>query len=178
MKLHTNTLTAADISDAARLASAAYTTDDDVTAVRPVAAVGVARNSQHGSRSRARAFDVILTGDATHRNNAGPSGGLDSRAASWDQWGLFLAVLFDRDPSLTVPGVYVDAGHFAWSTGSRFNVGNDGSPYIVGNDYHRLHRWEYTGTAVGDRYAVDTCAGCAAHTRRLIGGHTWEELSA
>ncbi|AXH49818.1 hypothetical protein KNU02_gp93 [Gordonia phage Pleakley] len=173
MKLHTNTLTAADISDAARLASAAYTTDDNGKTPRPIAAVGVARDSRHGSRSRARAFDVILTGDATHATQSG-----DGRGASWDQWGLFLAVLFDRDPSLTVPGVYVDAEHFAWSTGDRYGVGRDGSPFIVGHDYHRRHRWEYTGTAAGNRYAVNTCNGCAAHTRRLIGGHQWEELSA
>lgn len=182
MKLHSDTLTADDIDNAAYRASLAVQLDG----TRPVAPIGVARCDQRGSRKRARSFDVILTGDATHRNNAGPNGGHDSRAASWDQWGLFLADLFNIDPSLTVPGVYVDAEHFHWATGNRYGVGYAGHPvrpgdvdrpFIVGDDYHRRHKWEFGLTVATGAYVCHRCENCEASTRRVLPGHTWEELS-
>lgn len=109
MRLHTDTLNDFDFYLAAR-----------------VARVEFSKFSRHGSRSRDHAFDVTLTGESRRRPNAGIGSGdhigTDDYAATWDQWGVFLSVLFDLDPSMT-SRYYTDREHFHDRTADRFNPG-------------------------------------------------------
>jgi hypothetical protein len=86
MRIHTDTLTARDLH--ASLPEGVYL---DVTA--------------HGSRSRARAFEVTLylyEKDDLHRR-FGNSGGYRAStdvAATWDEWGIWLKALYELDSDL------------------------------------------------------------------------------
>ena len=105
MRIHANTLTLADIHAAAKLARVDY----EVTS--------------HGSRSRGHAFNVKLTGESRRRPNGGNYGAdRDDYAATWDQWGVFLAELFARDASLTIPSAYADGEEYARRTADRFGA--------------------------------------------------------
>src|SRR6478609_11159459 len=107
MRLHADTLTASDIYNAARIARA----DVEVT--------------RHNSRSRGHAFNVTLTGESRYTTNTGSYGAGRDRAATWDQWGVFLSVLFDKDPTLASP-YYENRAVFDRFPANRFNPdGND-----------------------------------------------------
>ncbi len=54
MRIHTNNLTMTEIDRAARIANVWFT-----------------RCTVHGSRTHARAFDIILAGDSTYAQNGG-----------------------------------------------------------------------------------------------------------
>ncbi|WIC89711.1 hypothetical protein SEA_BRAXOADDIE_89 [Rhodococcus phage Braxoaddie] len=138
MRIHSDTLTRSDLASAARVAGVAFT-----------------RCEARGSRSRAGAFDVILTGASTRRQN----GGTDY-AATWDQWGEFLAAVFRADPRATVPNVYPSGEAFHWLTGSRY----DGREYAA----HAQHRWNYDGENVTGVYRVYSCK-CGAVSRGPVG---------
>lgn len=76
--------------------------------------------THHGSRKRPHAFEVTLTGYGarhTRRKNAG--GGYympNEYAATWSDWGRWLASLYERDPAMIVgsPGrpIYASADDF------------------------------------------------------------------
>jgi len=147
MRIHTDILTEADIHDAAREARVSY------------AGGGFTR---HGSRSRDHAFNVLLTGESKRRPNGGNYGAADDYAATWDQWGVFLAVLFDRDPNMKTP-YYVDAHDFHVRTNDRFNP--DGNDRAEGLGYwpadaHGDHRFEYAGVP-----REQSCKKCSAVVR-------------
>jgi hypothetical protein len=62
--------------------------------------------TEHGSRSRERAFEVTLYAyakDDLHRRygNTGGYGRSDDVAATWDEWGLFMVALYEIDPEWT-----------------------------------------------------------------------------
>jgi hypothetical protein len=115
--------------------------------------------SQHGSHSRARSFDVSLTGTSTRRPNSGSRGAAwDSEefAATWDEWGIFLAYLFRVDPHAWVGGtrkrpIYDGREDFHSATGGRFRS-------LKQEDQHRNHRWERVSEG------ITLCAqeGCSA----------------
>jgi len=93
----------------------------------------------HGSRSRERAFEVRLTGNG-YRVNSGNRGAGFENGATWDEWGVFLARLFEVDPhafwgSATRP-VYPSRQVFHQITGNRFREGE------LPADTHRRHTWE------------------------------------
>jgi hypothetical protein len=98
MRIHANTLTRLQVCEAARIAR-----------------VDFGRLTGHGSRKRDHAFDVTLTGESRRRPNSGAGGSGDEYAATWDQWGVFLAVLFHADDSVTT-GPYADAEAFGRAT--------------------------------------------------------------
>lgn len=134
------------------------------------------RFEPHGSRIRARAYEVQLRGTSPRRPNGGGYGPLDTasgeHAATWDEWGMFLAAVFAADPTATVPRVYDSAEHFHWATGARFRT-------LTADRQHRTgHRWEFTGEAVTGLYTVSRCRGCDALTRWMVHGHTFAELEA
>lgn len=131
MRLHTNSLTASDLWAAARIAEV----DLELTT--------------HGSRSRDHAFNVTLRGNSNRRPNTGRSGSADEFAATWDQWGVFLAELFDRDNTL-VAAHYTDADTFHLMTAGRFE---NGWP----EDAHGDHRFEYAGIPYTQK-----CKKCSA----------------
>lgn len=115
MRIHTYTLTERDVYEAAGAASKFGH-----------GRCFVANLSRHGSRSHDHAFAVNLTGDGTvnkRRVNYGTSQTRDrfdrEFAATWDQWGVFLAVLFDRDPDM-IAGPYKGVDDFHRQTGNVF----------------------------------------------------------
>lgn len=155
MRIHTDHLTMTDIYSAALVARVSA----DVT--------------RHGSKSRARAFNILLTGESKRRPNAGT--GADRKeglfAATWDQWGVFLAVLFEADNEravlttslgdterLMVTPYYATAEAFAAATGDRFGAPEDvmtAAGYrrlfkaidpAFPEDYHGDHSFRYDGT--------------------------------
>lgn len=96
--------------------------------------------TEHGSRSRDRAFEVKLTGESRRRPNGGNYGADgEAHAATWDQWGVFLAYLFARDESMTC-WAYKGADEFHAKTAYRFDT--EGFP----EDYHGDHTFRYNGT--------------------------------
>lgn len=139
MKIHSNTLTDADLYTAARQA-----------------AVGFTRKDAKGSRSRARAWDIILTGHSNTRQNFG-----DDYAATWDEWGIFLGHLFAVDPEMTAT-YYSSADEFHWMTGDRFRT-------LAHADQHLRHTWKYQGASATGTYAVSECK-CGAIQRRMVRG--------
>jgi hypothetical protein len=109
MRIHTNVLTPLDVFEAARISRTQV-----VWTVQ-------------GSRIRTRSIDVSLTGESRRRPNSGKRGaGWSSEyAATWDQWGVFFAVLFDRDPAAVCgaglkSATYRSRDDFHWQTCDRF----------------------------------------------------------
>lgn len=143
MRIHTS-LYALEISQAAR-----------------VAGVSLTRMTEHGSRSHLRAFEVNLTGSNSRYQNGG-----EHKAATWDEWGMFLGHLFQQDPGAKA-SFYGSGEHFHWATGDRFR---DGAP----SDPHPQHRWEFFGSF--DRYHEHVCTGCSAIVRTLNHGVSFTSL--
>lgn len=101
---------------------------------------GVAASvSVHGSRSRKGALEVKLTGTSARRPNGGTSNPktADGYAATWDEWGMFLAHLLEKDPD-AIAGPYEGESDFHWQTDWRFEALT--APY-----QHPNHKWEYSG---------------------------------
>jgi hypothetical protein len=71
--------------------------------------------SIHGSRSRKVAYEVALRGEGarhTRRPNTGISGANnDEYAATHDDWGHFIAALYQNDPTAKI-GPYKSRTHF------------------------------------------------------------------
>ena len=145
MRIHANTLTTSEIYKAARIAR-----------------VEIEHLTEHGSRKRAHAFEVKLSGESRRRpNNNGAHG--DVFAATWDQWGVFLACLFDADNEITIPTAYVDVDTFHARTSNRFNP--DGNDRADGSDYwpadaHGDHTFRYAGIPY-----TQACTKCSAVQR-------------
>lgn len=135
MRIHTNTLTIDDVYSA--------------TATLPGVYVTV---SQHGSRSHARAFEVSLEGNG-YRKNTGTHGAGDEIGATWDEWGVFIARLFEVDPEALFGTpkypTYQNAYHFHMLTDDRFLEGN------MPSDTHKRHTWDWTVSGA-------TCKKCSA----------------
>ena len=87
--------------------------------------------TSHGSRKRAHAFEVQLSGTSNHRAQSG-----DWNAATWDEWGAFLGRLFNADPEV-ITSYYRSAEVFHNMTCNRFRDG--GLP----SDTHSQHKWVY-----------------------------------
>lgn len=130
MRIHTNVLTTSDIHRATTAA-----------AMRGVDA----ETMTHGSRSHARSIDVTLTGTSTRRPNPGQGGHYrsDDHAATWDEWGMFLAALFAIDPAAIVGTVrspiYAGADHFHAVTADRFESLTAGQQHGGAG-----HRWGWS----------------------------------
>lgn len=136
MRIHTN-LTHGDLADAARHAG-----------------VIIARSSQHGSRSREHAFEVNLSGSGRH---GGQWGNGQGKAATWDEWGIFLAELFRRDPKLTTRD-YPSEEAFHWLTVDRYRT-------LTPEQQHIQHRWGDVQRVATGGYIVSTCkCGAAGRT--------------
>lgn len=136
MRIHSDTLTSLNVYEAARIARA----EVEVTS--------------HGSRSRNHAFNVTLTGESKRRPNSGKRGAGDDYAATWDQWGVFLAMLFALDPTMVTP-YYADADEFHERTSDRFDV-----PFFWPADTHGDHTFRFAGTP-----REQACTKCSAVQR-------------
>lgn len=100
MKLHSNTLTWSDVHDALKSTQKAGLVDS---------AVGFEMLDSKGSRSHSHAFEIQLgwygekvKGDGRRFKNTG-NGGADVYvyAATYDEWGHFIAELMERDRNAT-----------------------------------------------------------------------------
>jgi hypothetical protein len=156
MRIHTNTLIRKDFRDAAHEAG-----------------VSIVELSEHSSQSRARAYKFYLSGSAGRPGNR-----RDEQAATWDEWGIFLAHLFNIDPNAhTGKNGYLSAEHYHWVTSDRFRT-------LTPSQQHKRHKWQYMPLLPGDFndantrsfYAVAQC-NCGATQRWILHGHTWEEMA-
>lgn len=113
--------------------------------------------TMHGSRSHARAFEVSLTGNG---QTGGQWGNTDQKSATWDEWGTFLAALYEIDPDAlwgtAKNPVYRDAADFHFQTCDRFSEPGEGLPA----DTHKRHNWhaDYPNTPLGEW----ACTKCSA----------------
>lgn len=153
MRIHSDTLTLHDLSMATSAAG-----------MRGVYLLGNTPRV-HESRSRARAYEVRLGGNSPYRTQ----GDRDVNAATWDEWGIFLADLFRRDMKMVSP-YYLSLDHFVWTTAGRFTT-------LQWPDQHKRHQWVYEGRCVTGAYDVHVCKKCSARTRRLVPPHTWAEIA-
>lgn len=134
----------------------------DIEAAARRAGVQLERCTQHRSRKAARAFDVILSGSASTRwRNSGTHGASDYKAATWDEWGIFLDVLFRRDPN-TWCYAYSCQDHFQWSTGNRYDT-------LTAEAQHIRHKWQHDSGPWSRDYAVRNC-DCGAVCRWMTRG--------
>lgn len=140
MRIHTNTLTESDIYAAARAARAT-----------------VEYLSKRGSRTHDHAFEVKLTGNSRRRPNGGSYGAdRDAYAATWDQWGVFLGLLFDTDDTMRTT-YDADAGAFGYRTDWRF-AGLD--PENIEIPLNHDHTFRFAGIP-----REQECVKCGAVTR-------------
>ena len=102
MKIHSDALDENEIRKAARLAGVSFT-----------------RFEIGNSRTREQRFDIILTGSSSRTQNFG---GTD-QAATWDEWGIFLGILYALDPQAHSER-YASLDHFTWTTGGRYADGS------------------------------------------------------
>lgn len=145
MRLHTN-LDENTIRGAARLAGA-----------------GLLRLSHFRSRSANHGWDVVLSG---HGITGGQYGTLDGKTASWDEWGIFLAALYWRNPSARL-GPYLHADHFTWSTMGRYEA-------LSPADQHLRHKWRYDHHTAA--YTAAECP-CGAGRRALLPKRSWADVA-
>lgn len=147
MRFHTDTLTESDV----------YMAADELPGVRVTV-------MELGSRSRARAFEVKLTGTSNRRVNPGTSDGSywgvgRDHAATWDEWGIFIANLFDMDNNMFAGTakhpVYANIYDFHHQTGERFYN-------LTAEQQHKNHRWDY------DMTNGEHACQCGAVRRRQI----------
>lgn len=144
-----------------RIHSEKITASDIFAATKANGMTGVyAEVMHHRSRTHTRAFEVALTGNSGRRVNTGTSGAHEeNHAATWDEWGIFLAHLFAVDPQARVGGAkyptYVDAQEFHDRTYGRFET-------LRHEDQHKNHRWNYVAPREFE------CTGCEARRSHAI----------
>lgn len=146
-----------------------------ITEAAEVAGAEVFDLVSNDSRSHDYGFTVKLTGDAPNRPNGwSRDKDGDVRAASWDQWGVFFSVLFDRDPEMVVGGVanpvYNGVHDFDRQTNGRFarhltidngrHLPAKGNFVYVPHDMHNRHVWDYQGESF--QGGVFRCRKCTA----------------
>ena len=117
MRIHSDTLTVDDLHRAMRESG--------------IAAEGVFLDGvmQHGSRTRRQAFEVSLralpgrdrNGKARRAPNSGQSGAAGGKAATYDEWGFWLARLFEYDPA-AVMSYYKSRDDFHRATRNAYRV--------------------------------------------------------
>lgn len=93
--------------------------------------------TEHGSRTHDHAFEIQLSGHGRQSRwvNSGTHGAGYVKAASWDEWGIFLGSLFRADPNARIPRVYEDQDAFTYCTGNRYT-----RSFTVAHQ-HANHRW-------------------------------------
>jgi hypothetical protein len=87
-------------------------------------------------RIRAHGWDILLGRTGSARSfNSGTRGAKGEGAASWDDWGRFLAELFELDPDAEIPSAkyhglasFHASTHWAYQTGPEVRGPYPGSP--------------------------------------------------
>lgn len=144
MRIHSDYLRASDARDA--------------MAGLPVYAT---RLQEHGSRSHDNAIELILSGSSNSRQNGG-----DDMAATWDEWGVVIARLFNLDANAVFGSVkhpnYANAEDFHRKTGDRFRS------LELPEDTHQRHNWVSPSPFYEPGGLVarpQTCSKCSATVR-------------
>lgn len=120
------------------------------------AQVSITDYERHGSRKRDHAFDVWLSGSGAHRSQYRAQ---NVPAATWDEWGIFLATIFQQDPT-AIATYYKDAEDFHYQTGGRFRT-------LQPSEQHRKHRWTFLGEVLtGGVYVSECQCGAVRRWRR------------
>jgi hypothetical protein len=144
-------------------------TEDDIRHAAARAAVTFETLTQHGSRKQHTAYNVKLLGSSPYRPNSGHRGADgDAHAATWDEWGIFLAWLYSLDPFMATP-YDQSADHFHWRTDRRF-------VYLHRVEQHRRHKWEpnmYPRACYSEQFCE-----CGARNRWLRPGVKFEDVRA
>lgn len=106
MKIHSDTLTLSDIRNAVPNGCylAAFDHKDDYTSI-----------GEEGSRKRSRGYVVRLSGSSKYNMQR-----LPDKAATWDEWGIFIAALFAADPN-AICGWYSSRDDFIEKTCDEHN---------------------------------------------------------
>jgi hypothetical protein len=163
MKLHSDSLTPKDVHDALNTAKEAGLVADDIFFVQ---------YEQAGSHSRSHGYLIQLgTYDKTsgptktrHYKNSGTSGATSGYyaelvyAASYDEWGWFIAYLMAKDPE-AIFGPYKGTESFNAQTNDAFVLGQhdmpeDWKPQLAPQDLAILtlmnpdHDWEQVSPAL------------------------------
>ena len=112
------------------------------------------------SRSHDRRFDVYFDAEPMkgRRQSQHYHDGMPVIGATYDEWGLWIEQVFQRDPGAKV-GPYKDHHHFREVTGLRF----DSLEWV---DQHARHSFEWVGDHTFE------CSGCGAIKRRNTSGFT------
>jgi len=112
-----------------------------------------ATTASHGSRSHAGAIELSMEGNG-YAKNTGQYGAGYEIGATWDEWGVVFAAIFDADPDAVAGSVkrpvYAGGDDYRRKTQYRFDA--DGLP----EDTHRRHAWELAGPL------VQYCKKCSA----------------
>lgn len=135
MRIHTDSIKYSDLLDAAKVARV----EVEITS--------------HGSRKRDHAYNVNLTGESKRRPNRRHES--DEFAATWDQWGVFIAHLFSVDSDAVFGSMYDGEDEFHYRTAYRFDIEG-----FWPADAHGDHRFRYNGVP----YQQD-CTKCSATQR-------------
>ena len=116
MKVHSDVLTEGGIRESVYAAG--------------MTGVEIVSLSVGGSRKRKNRFEVKLSGNSPYRTADG-----NHKAATWDEWGMFIEQLFCLDEDAIV-GDYKDYATFQMVTEARFST-------LYAGDQHLRHKWEY-----------------------------------
>lgn len=131
-----------------------HLTADQVRHAATIARVGFTSFGEGASRSHARRFDVILNGESRRHQNGGPD-----MAATWDQWGVFLSVLYSLDAYMVCGTVkrpvYSGLTDFDFKTNWRFDSSENGQFWPA--DAHGDHTFRYSGVPYQQK-----CTKCTA----------------
>lgn len=176
MRIHTNNLTRADLVTAL---------EAEIKAGRIADAVTFKVRTEHRSTVRARSYEVQLEsfepGQGRRVGNSGSYGAGDNYAATFDEWGFFLAALFRVEKGLLVGTprnpIYDGSDDFDDRTGMTYNAprllarirrGYDPYPFTVGRSSNRIGRLG-SGRADADDRRIDRREINAAVERFTMG---------
>ena len=116
MRIHSSVLNASDVEDIVREVAKGYVTVEGA--------------ADCGSRKRAGAVELRLSGSSNYKSQGG-----DYKAATWDEWGIVIHGIFERDGDAIV-GKYDSLFTFDNYTQGRFD---DLTPV----NQHKRHKWVY-----------------------------------
>ncbi len=118
----------------------------------------------HGSRKRDHAFEVALRGYGarhTRHVNTGQRGAGDEYAATYSDWGHWLAKLFEKDPRM-IAGQYASRADFHTQT-ERLYLEPERTPGLA-KEVHRC----MTLHGVTKKVAIANCAALSHHSPWLL----------
>lgn len=130
-----------------RIHSDYLTPRDIVDSLADLPGVTLYSFSEHGSRKRDHAIEIALHGTSPYQTM-----GRTGKAATWDEWGVLMARLFNLDANAIIG--HEGRHEFERRTMGRFD------DMVLPDDTHARHDWEYSGGG-------HACSKCSAITDRV-----------